>query len=208
MSGVLITGFEPFGGDPRNPSGEIARLLDGRSIAGRRVVGVELPCAFGRSRRRIETLLDAHRQELVVSIGLAANRAEITPERVAINVSDARIADNDGRRPVERPVIRGGPAGYWSTLPVRAIVRSLNRAGFPAAISNTAGTYVCNHVFFATMHVLRRRRTRAGFIHIPWPSDWAGKSRSTMTFAEMVRAVELAVRVSLRGIRRARAPDR
>lgn len=193
---VLITGFEPFGGEFINPSGEIARQLHGTVIAGHRVTGALLPCVFGEAITELRKQIRATKPVLVICVGQAGGRAEITPERVAINVDDARIADNAGRRPVDRPVRRGGPAAYWSTLPIKAIVRQLRQRGIPAAVSQTAGTFVCNHVFYGLMHALRRQKIiRGGFIHVPFLPEQGKPSlpRETMT-----RGVRLAVETALR----------
>ncbi len=165
---ILVTGFEPVGGDAFNPSQAVAQALAGRTIAGRRVVGAVLPCVFGRANEELRRLLRRHRPGLVVCLGLAAGRDEITPERVAINVDDARIPDNAGAQPVDRPIARGGPAAYFSTLPVKAIVAALRAAGPRASVSQTAGTFVCNHVFYGLMRALARRPgVRGGFVHVP-----------------------------------------
>lgn len=199
MKTVLVTGFEPFGGDPANPSQEIARALDGRVLAGRSVVGAVLPCVFGASAAELKRLLRAHRPEMVVCLGLAAGRTEVTPERVAINVDDARIADNAGAQPVDRAVVRGGPAAYFSTLPIKAMTAALREAGVPAAVSQTAGTFVCNHVFYVLMHTLRRRRgVRGGFVHVPAPSR-------ALTVAALTAALAGAIVVALRTRRDVRA---
>lgn len=206
---VLVTGFEPFGGDAVNPSQEIARALDGRVIGGRRVVGAVLPCVFGASRRELLRLLRRYRPEVTVCVGLAAGRVGITPERVAINVDDARIPDNAGQQPVDRPVVRGAPAAYWSTLPLKAIVRALRTRGWPAEVSQSAGTFVCNHVFFSLMHALRRRRARGGFVHVPRARETgsaAGGMESALAVSELVAALEVAVAVTLRRRRDLRAP--
>src|SRR5688572_13370135 len=175
MKTVLLTGFEPFGGDALNPSGEIARRLDGAVIAGHHVQGAILPCVFGKSATALKGLMRRHRPSMVICLGLANGRSEITPERVAINVDDARIPDNAGRQPVDRAVVKGGPTAYWSTLPIKAIVAALRRNRIPASVSQTAGTFVCNHVFYALMHELARKRgaIRGGFIHIPGESTQA-----------------------------------
>ncbi len=206
MRTVLVSGFEPFGGDTRNPSGEIARALDGRVIFDRRIVAAVLPCVFGKSRRELRALLRTHRPERVIALGLAANRTEITPERVAINVDDARIPDNAGAQPLDRAIVRGGPTAYWSSLPIKAIVAALRKRRIPAAVSQSAGTFVCNHVFYGLMHELRRSRTvGGGFIHVPWPRDWEGAStRSAIPFQTMVTAIETAIAVSLAERRDAR----
>ncbi len=198
MKTVLLTGFEPFDGEKANPSAEIARRLDGSVIAGWRVVGAVLPCVFGGSIAELKKLLGAVRPELVMCVGQAGGRAEITPERVAINVDDARIADNAGAQPVDTPVIRGGPAAYFSTLPIKAVVAALQARGVPAAVSQTAGTFVCNHVFYGLMHALRGKRgVRGGFVHVPFLPEQARKGQASLPLATMVAAVALAVEISL-----------
>lgn len=204
---VLLTGFEPFGGQARNPSAEIVRALDGRVIRGHRVVGAVLPCAFGVSGQRLRQLLRRHRPGLVIACGLAGGRAGFTVERVAINLQDARIPDNRGAQPVDRPVVRGGPAAYWSTLPVKAIVARLNRAGVTAAVSQTAGTFVCNHVFYLLMHAISRsRRTRGGFVHVPWLPGQAGSDQPAMELGRMVTAMDAVITTALAVHRDLRAP--
>jgi pyroglutamyl-peptidase len=198
MRKILITGFEPFAGDQRNPSQEIALALAGRVIAGRVVVAAVLPCTFAGALPALLRQVRTHEPEAVLCLGLAGNRTEITPERVALNITDARIPDNAGRQPIDVPVARGGPAAYWSTLPVKRIVAALTEEGIPAAVSQTAGTFVCNHVFYGLMHALRRRRAvRAGFIHVPWPADAKVAMRSTITLPTMVAAIERAANTTL-----------
>jgi pyroglutamyl-peptidase len=139
---------------------------------------------------------------LIICVGQAGGRAEITPERVAINVDDARIPDNAGRQPVDRPVVRGGPAAHWSTLPIKAIVAELRRREIPAAVSQTAGTFVCNHVFYGLMHELRRqRRVRGGFIHVPYLPEQAARvpgGAPSLSLEAMTRAIAVAVAVSVK----------
>jgi pyroglutamyl-peptidase len=198
MRSVLVTGFEPFGGDPRNPSQDIALALHGRVILDRQIVGAVLPCVFGEARAELVRLLRAHHPSLVVGLGLARGRAEITPERVAINVDDARIPDNAGAQPIDAPVVRGGPAAYWSRLPVKAIVAALRERQIPAAISQTAGTFVCNHVFYGLMHALRwQRATRGGFIHVPASSQMAKPGEPSLPLAVMIEAIAVAVEAAL-----------
>ena len=198
---ILVTGFEPFAGARTNPSAVIARRLHGTMIRGHAVVGVVLPCEFGRARRDLRRLVGRHRPALVVCLGLATGRTAITPERIAINVDDARIADNAGRRPLDRPVVRGGPAAYWSTLPVKSIVAALRRRQWPAAVSQTAGTFVCNHVFYGLMHQLRRQTAvRGGFVHVPRP-------RRGLTVADQTAAIAVVLRVAVGRRRDAKLAD-
>jgi pyroglutamyl-peptidase len=199
MRTVLVTGFEPFDGAEINPSLEIARNLHGTVIAGHTVVGALLPCVFGAAIPELQRLLRVHRPTLVICVGQAGGRAAITPERVALNVDDARIPDNAGSQPVDRPVVRGGPAAYFSTLPVKAIVAALRAAGLPSEVSQTAGTFVCNHVFYGLMHALRTRKdVRGGFIHVPFLPEQAQKGQASLPLEDMVYGVALAVETALR----------
>lgn len=198
---VLVTGFEPFGGDVLNPSAEVARRLDGRIIARHRVAGRVLPCTFGASRRELARWVRRLRPACVIGLGLAGGRAAITPERVAINVDDARIPDNAGAQPVDRPVVRGGPAAYWSTLPIKAIVAALQDRGIPAAVSQSAGTFVCNHTFYGLMHLLRRRRAvRAGFVHLPYVDEQqaAHPGAPSLPLDTLLEAIEVLIAVAVR----------
>ncbi len=194
---VLLTGFEPFGGESVNPSGEIARRLHGTVIGGHRLVGALLPCVFGAAITELKKQIRTTKPALVICVGQAGGRAEITPERVAINVDDARIVDNAGRQPVDRPVARGGPAAYWSTLPIKAIVQQLRQRGIPAAVSQTAGTYVCNHVFYGLMHELcGRKKIRGGFIHVPFLPEQT-KNQPSLSMETMTAGIKLAVETAL-----------
>jgi pyroglutamyl-peptidase len=194
---VLVTGFDPFGGSPVNPSWQAVQALDGRVIAGARVVGAELPTVFGASIERLAALLEAHQPDLVICTGQAGGRAALSLERVAINVDDARIPDNAGAQPVDRPVVDDGPAAYFSTLPIKAMLRALLDAGVPAEVSQTAGTFVCNHVFYGLMHLLaqpRWRHVRGGLIHVPWLPE---QGRPCLPLAQMVDGLELAIACAL-----------
>lgn len=199
MKTVLLTGFEPFNGERVNPSAEIARRLHGAVIAGHRVDGTVLPCTFGGAIAELKRRLRASHPALVVGVGQAGGRAEITPERVAINVDDARITDNAGARPIDVPVVRGGPAAYFSTLPIKAIVAALRARGMPAGVSQTAGTFVCNHVFYGLMHALRRQRAvRGGFIHVPFLPEQAGNGQPSLPLDTMTEAVAVAIETAVR----------
>jgi pyroglutamyl-peptidase len=198
MKCVLVTGFDPFEGESINPSAEIARHLHGTVISGHRVVGALLPCVFGAASAELLKQIRAAKPALVICVGQAGGRAEITLERVAINVDDARLPDNAGRQPVDRPVVRGGPAAYWSTLPIKATVAELESEGIPAAVSQTAGTFVCNHVFYRLMHELRHQKeVRGGFIHVPFLPEQA-KDQPSLRLETMLTAVSRAVAVALR----------
>ena len=197
---VLLTGFVPFGGDGSNPSWAAAQALDGTRIRGHRVVARCLPVEFGRSLRELRAAIRETKPALVLCLGVAGGRAEVSIERVAINIDDARIPDNAGASPVDQPVVEGGPAAYFATLPIKAILLALRAAGIPAAVSQTAGTYVCNHVFYGLMHALRRTpRVRGGFIHVPYaPAEAASRPGTPSLSVELAtEALRIAVRTAL-----------
>lgn len=198
---VLLTGFQPFGGEQVNPSWHAVSALHGARIAGHRVVARELPVAFGTSLKVLRAALKETLPSLVICVGQAGGRAQLSLERVAINVDDARIPDNAGQQPIDAPVVADGPAAYFSTLPIKAMREALRGAGFPVEVSQTAGTYVCNHVFYGLMHALRRQRTvRAGFIHIPYSPAQASMHAGTPSVAveTVTEALRLAVQVALK----------
>jgi pyroglutamyl-peptidase len=201
MKTALVTGFEPFDGECVNPSAQAAEALDGRHIAGHRVTGIVLPCVFGKSLAVLRREIRRRRPELVICAGQWGGRAEIAVERIAINVIAAPIPDNEGNQPFARPVARTGPLAYWSTLPVEAIVTALRDAKLPAMISNCAGAYVCNHVFYGLMRTLTRSvTTSGGFIHVPYLPEQARRAESHPPFLpleEIVRGLEIALETSL-----------
>jgi pyroglutamyl-peptidase len=197
-STVLVTGFEPFGGERINPSGQAVQALHDSRIAGHRVIGAELPTVFGDSLQALRVLLRQHRPTLVLCTGQAAGRGALSLERVAINVDDARIPDNAGARPVDCAVVEDGPAGYFSSLPIKAMRQALLDAGINAEVSQTAGTFVCNHVFYGLMHELARpewRGVRGGFVHMPWLPQ---QGQPSMRLDEIVEGLKLAIEVALR----------
>lgn len=198
MKTILLTGFEPFGGEAINPSAEIARQLHGGVIARHRVVAALLPCVFGAAITELKKQIRATQPAFIICLGQAGGRAEITPERVAINVDDARIPDNARRQPVDRAIVKGGPAAYWSTLPVKAMVAALRKKQIPAAVSQTAGTFVCNHVFYALMHELRgQTKVRGGFIHVPFLPGQGKKGQPTLPLARMIEGIAAAVETAV-----------
>ncbi len=195
---VLLTGFDAFGGEALNPSWLAVKSLHGRQIAGHRVVAAQLPTVFGQSLRELRYLLRLHQPTLVVCVGQAGGRATLSLERVAINVDDARIPDNAAAQPVDTPVIHGGPSAYFSRLPIKTMRLTLLAADIPAEVSQTAGTFVCNHVFYGLMHELAHQptlnNTRGGFIHVPWLPE---QGQPSMTAQMMAQALRLCVRVAL-----------
>ncbi|RYY93574.1 MAG: pyroglutamyl-peptidase I [Comamonadaceae bacterium] len=206
---VLLTGFEPFDAAPINPSWEAVRALDGWVLDTAQgpvqVRARRMPCAFGAALDALDEAIDAWRPQCVIAVGQAGGRGAFTPERVAINVDDGRICDNAGCQPIDQPVVPGAPAAYFSTLPIKAIVQAVRAAGLPAEVSNTAGTFVCNHLFYGLMHRLAQRGgadagVRGGFIHIPYLPEQAAALPGlppSMALADAVAALRIAVEVSV-----------
>lgn len=205
---LLITGFEPFGGERVNPSGavaeEAAKTLKG-TLPGVDIVSAVLPVSFKRAREAVKELVEIHQPDVAIALGQAGGLAHIAVERVAINLMDARTPDNDGYAPLDEPIEPGAPAVYLSTLPVRLIVKRLRDAGMPAALSYSAGTFVCNLVMFELLHLSATTGWPrcAGFLHLPYmpvqavaKRSWCGYAPS-MPLELLVKAVGVAVRTSL-----------
>ena len=194
---ILITGFEPFGGQSINPSWEVARALQGLPWPEVQLQAIQLPCVFAQAQGALTRALDAFRPDTVLALGQAEGRSDISVERVALNLVDARIPDNAGAQPIDQPVVAGAPVAYFSTLPIKHLVARLRAAGFPASVSQTAGTFVCNQVFFALQHALAGRGVRSGFVHLPLlpeqAAHWPGKSLPSMPLATQVAALACAV---------------
>ncbi|WP_407317933.1 pyroglutamyl-peptidase I [Isoptericola halotolerans] len=189
---VLVTGFEPFDGATANESWEAVRCLEDRWTAAghaEELVAARLPVTFAGAPARLRELLGEHAPQVVVCVGLAAGSGALRLERVAVNVADARIPDNAGRSPVDEPVVDGGPVAYLSSLPLKAALASVRATGIPAAVSNTAGTYVCNATFYALAHALAASHARAGFVHVP--------AADVLPAAESARALAAVVRTAL-----------
>jgi len=200
MKTVLLTGFEPFNRETINPAWEAVRALDGWSEADFVVHARQLPCVFGAAIDTIGAAIDELQPGLVIAVGQAGGRHDLSIERVAINVDDAPIPDNDQRQLVDQPIVADGPAAYFSTLPIKAIVQALRAGGLPASVSQTAGTFVCNHVFYGLMHhVSKRAPMRAGFIHIPYLPQQAAAhpGAASMALADMIEGLRIAVRTAL-----------
>ena len=187
---VLLTGFRPFDGARMNESWEAVRTAaPALRDRGTRVATRELPVEFGIASAALAGMVDLLRPRLIVAVGLAAGRAALTPERVAINVRDARIPDGAGQQPIDEPVVPGGPAGHFTSLPIKAMVAAAEQTGVPAEVSQTAGTYVCNDVFYALMHRLATdpalADTRGEFVHVP-PAEAVDVSATARALVAMV----------------------
>lgn len=171
MTRVLMTGFEPFAHSPVNLSWDAVSLLSRTWDGPAELITRELPVEFGRASRRLLEHVVAHTPDIVIAVGVAEGRRGVTPERVAINLRDARIPDNGGRQPHDEPVVPDGPVAYFSTLPNAEIVEAIRAVGVPAEYSLSAGAYVCNDVFYALQHHVRDLKVRSGFIHVPATQD-------------------------------------
>jgi pyroglutamyl-peptidase len=196
---ALVTGFDAFGGDEINPSSLAVRRLE-RKLGRLSIHTVKLPTSYARSAIVLRRAIEKVKPDIVLGVGQAGGRTELCLERVAINVQDARIKDNDGKQPIDRPVVRQGPAAYFSTLPIKACVAEMRKAGLPAAVSNSAGTFVCNHIFYATMDMAEQPAMgfRAGFLHIPYLPEQAARvgGAPSMALDDIVRGIEIVLAVS------------
>lgn len=194
---ILLTGFDPFGGEPINPALEAVKLVN-IPDPDLELVKLEVPTVFGDSIAAVTAAMEQHRPDAVVCVGQAGGRFAVTPERVAINVSDARIPDNAGNKPLDEPIVAEGPAAYFSTLPVKAMVAAIREQGIPSSLSNSAGVYVCNHLMYGVLHAAARYPgMRAGFIHVPFiPEQVARKGGNlpSMALETIAKALEAALR--------------
>ena len=192
MSKILVTGFEPFATSSLNPSGEIVKALIGDDL-----VTAVLPVVFGQASSQLRELIDLHKPTAVLCLGQAEGRSEMTPERIAINLDNARIADNAGNQPLEQKIIADGPDGHFSTLPIEKMVASMKAAGIPASISLSAGTFVCNHIFYVLQDYLKDSSIKSGFMHVPLMDEQRKEypNLPTMPIRQMVAGVEIALNV-------------
>lgn len=198
---ILVTGFDPFGGERVNPAWEAVRRLP-ETLDGAALVKLELPTVFGLSARLLEAAIETHRPDMVLCVGQAGGSAALAIERVAVNLQDAAVPDNAGNRPVDEPVRADGPAAYFSTLPVKAMAAALAEAGIPAVLSCSAGTYVCNSLMYALLDALARRYPdiRGGFLHVPYTLEQAAARPAGtpgMALEEISRGLEAAIRAAL-----------
>lgn len=198
---ILLTGFEPFNQESINPSWEAVRALDGWHEGDFVVHARELPCSFGLANKVMHHTVEELQPSIVIAVGQAGGRVDMSVERIAINIDDAPMPDNKKHQPVDQRIAGNGPAAYFSTLPIKAIVHELRDRGIPASVSQTAGTFVCNHVFYGLMHQAAEWGTtmRAGFIHIPYlPQQAAAHPGSaSMTLEQMIEGLRIAIRTTL-----------
>lgn len=193
MKKILMTGFEPFGGESINPALEAVKLLDGVVLNNGIIVAHQVPVTRFKAIEVVIEAIKYHQPDYVITVGQASGRAAITPERIAINMDDFRIADNDGNQPIDQPIIMNGPNAYFSTLPIKAITQALQQQGIPCQVSNTAGTFVCNHLFYGVQHYLRYTQIGHGFIHIPLlPQQATFGNQPSMSLDLIVAGLKIA----------------
>lgn len=193
---ILVTGFDPFGGESINPSIEAVKKLP-ENIAGAEIIKLEVPTVIGKSIDKIKEKLEEVHPDVVLSIGQAGGRTDIGVERIGINCDDCKIKDNEGNQPIDEKIIKDGPAAYFSTLPIKAMVKNIKAGGVPASVSNTAGTFICNHVLYGVLHLQasKYKEMRAGFIHIPFLPEQVveKKNMPSMTLESIVKGLTLAI---------------
>ena len=197
---VLITGFDPFGGESINPALEAVKLLP-ENISGAEVIKLEIPTVFRKSLAKIEEAIEKHNPDIVISVGQAGGRFGVTPERVAINIDDARIEDNEGNQPLDIAIYEDGEPAYFSNLPIKAMVNEIKEGGLPASVSNTAGTFVCNHVMYGLLYLVDKKypNMKAGFIHVPYiPAQVVDKAeKPSMSIVDISKALELSIKAAV-----------
>ena len=194
---ILLTAFEPFGGDTINPAQEaVRRVAD--EIAGAKIVKIDVPVVVGKSIETVRKAMEAEKPDAVLCIGQAGGRIGLTPERVAINVDDARIPDNEGNQPIDQPIYADGAPAYFATLPVKAMVAAIREAGVPASLSNTAGTFVCNHLMYGVLYHIAKSYPgmRGGFMHVPFLHEQVMNRPNTASLStkDIVTGIEAALK--------------
>ncbi|MCF6462018.1 pyroglutamyl-peptidase I [Clostridium sp. Cult1] len=197
---ILVTGFDPFGEESVNPAYEAVKRLDDK-IAGAEIVKVEMPTVFNKSIKRLEEAVERENPDIVICVGQAGGRFDITIERVAINISDAPIEDNEGNMPIDEPIFEDGEPAYFSKLPIKAMAQKIREGNIPASISNTAGTYVCNHIMYGLHYLIDKKypNIRGGFIHVPFLPKQVVDKRATasMNLNDIIKALTLAIEAAV-----------
>lgn len=192
MKHLLITGFDPFGGEAVNPAWEaVSRLPD--ALGGFRLTKLQIPTVFGLAAERVLSAAETDLPDVILCVGQAGGRAEVTPERIAINLAHAKRPDNAGDQPTEQTLIPGGPDGIFSTVPVGAMCDAICAAGLPGKVSNTAGTFVCNDTLYRLLHRFAGTGVRVGFIHVPWLPEQAKEGAACMPLADIIAALSAAI---------------
>lgn len=194
---ILVTGFDPFGGEKTNPAYEAVKLLPDE-ISGSEIIKLQIPTVFTRSAEVVEDAIKKHNPDVVLSIGQAGGRSSLSIERVAINLAEARIPDNDGQQPINEKLHEDGKNAYFATIPVKGIVKHIRDKNLPANISYTAGTYVCNSIMYQVLHMTyqRYKDIRAGFIHVPFSTQQAvdkPDGTPSMSLESIAKGIEYAI---------------
>ncbi|MBF1333588.1 MAG: pyroglutamyl-peptidase I [Leptotrichia sp.] len=193
---ILVTGFDPFGGEPINPAIEsVKRLPD--NIAGAEIIKLEIPTVRKKSLEKIEEAINEHNPDVILSIGQAGGRFDISIERVGINLDDFRIPDNEGNQTIDEPIFPDGENAYFVKLPVKAMVQNVQKNNIPASVSYTAGTFVCNHVLYGVLYLIEKKYNgkKSGFIHIPFLPEQVVDKRNTpsMELSTIVKGLTAAI---------------
>lgn len=198
---VLITGFDPFGGESINPAWEAVKKVRDE-IDGAEIVKMQIPTVVGKSIEKVHDKMAEIHPDVVISVGQAGGRFGVTPERVAINVTDARIPDNEGHQPIDEVIFEDGDTAYFSNLPVKAMVQAIKDAGYPSSLSNSAGTYICNHVMYGILYYVQKEfpEVRGGFIHVPYAASQVVNKPNTpsMAIADITAALEAAISAAVK----------
>lgn len=193
---ILVSGFDPFGGEKINPAIESVKLLPDE-IKGAKIIKLEIPTVVRKSLKRLEEVIEAEKPDVVINIGQAGGRTDITVERVGINMDDFRIKDNEGNQPIDEKIAKDGPDAYLVTIPIKAMVQKMIENKIPASVSNTAGTFVCNHVCYGMAHLASTKypNMRTGFIHIPFLPEQVVDKRNmpSMPLEMIAKGLECAI---------------
>lgn len=193
---ILVTGFDPFGSDKINPAIEAVKKLPD-TIKGAKIIKLEIPTVFNKSAQVVHQAIVKEQPDYVLNVGQAGGRSALTPERVAININDGRIPDNDGYQPLGEPIQADGDTAYFTQLPIKAMAKAIRAAGLPAIVSNTAGTYVCNHIFYQVQYMRTKEfpKLKAGFIHIPFLPEQVitRPNQPSMALADIVKGLIAAI---------------
>lgn len=201
---VLITGFDPFGGEKINPALEAVKKIE-NSIEGAEIIKAQIPTVFRESLKQLEIAIETHIPDIVICVGQAGGRFDITPERVAINIDDARIKDNQGNQPIDEFIFEDGANAYFSTLPIKAMVKEMNDNGIAASVSNSAGTFVCNHLMYGLLYLIDKKypNIKGGFIHVPFiPSQVVDKrNMPSMALEDITKGLHYAISAAVKNER-------
>lgn len=197
----LLTGFDPFGGESVNPAFEAVKKVS-NSIGGYEIIKIEIPTVYKKSALVLDQAIEKHNPDYVLAIGQAGGRSAIAVERVGINVDDARIKDNEGNQPIDEIICADGQTAYFSNLPIKAMVEAMQKENIPAVVSNSAGTFVCNHILYNIMYMIEKKypNVKGGFIHVPFiPEQVVTKPNQPSMALEMIsKGIEIAIETAIR----------